>query len=528
MMQIAALDLGSNSFHLVVVDAGSDGSIVPLLREKEMLRLGDVVSREGAVTPAARTRAIGAVRRFKALADAAGAEEVVACATSAIREASNGGELVDAIFAETGVRVRVLSGRDEARLIFEAVRASVLIEPGPALCLDLGGGSLELVVGDAERLYWARSVPLGVARLTVELVRDDRPSRDDERRLRERLTAVLAPMAEEVAAFAPTMAVGTSGTLCALGRMVAARRTGSVPDAVNQLTVGHDEVLAVHRLIMAATSAERARMPGLDARRADLMPAGSTLLVTAMELFGLDELTLSDWALREGIILDAIGHHDPGELSRDPRDIRRASVLQLARRCGWVEAHGRQVANLATALFDQTQDIHGLGGDDRDLLDYAGLLHDIGQHISSESHHKHTAYLVQHGRLRGFDPEEIDALAALARYHRRSEPKASHEPFASLPPERRERVTLLAGLLRVADGLDYGHTGSVQGVDVETDGGILRVWARSADDIEIELWGARRKRGLMERTLGRRLEFRPAGPAGRNGRAGATNGRAAA
>jgi exopolyphosphatase / guanosine-5'-triphosphate,3'-diphosphate pyrophosphatase len=529
MMQIAALDLGSNSFHLVVVDASPDGSIVPLLREKEMLRLGDVVSREGVVTRSAQARAIGAVRRFKALADAAGSEEMVACATSAIREAANGGELVDAIFAETGVRVRVLSGRDEARLIYEAVRASVLIEPGPALCLDLGGGSLELVVGDAERLYWARSVPLGVARLTVELVRGDPPSRDDQRRLRERLTAVLAPMAEEVAAYAPTMAIGTSGTFCALGRMVAARRTGSVPDSVNQLTVGREELLAVHRQIMASTSAERSRIPGLDARRADLMPAGSTLLVTAMELFGLDDLTLSDWALREGIILDAIAQHDPGELSRDKRDIRRASVLQLARRCGWDETHGRQVARLATALFDQTQEVHGLGPDDRDLLDYAGLLHDIGQHISSESHHKHTAYLVQHGRLRGFDPEEIDALAALARYHRRSEPKPSHEPFASLPPERRERVTLLAGILRVADGLDYGHTGSVQDVEVETDGSTLRVWTRSGEDIEIELWGARRKRALMERTLGRRLEFRPLGPAGRNGHAlAAANGRAAA
>jgi exopolyphosphatase/guanosine-5'-triphosphate,3'-diphosphate pyrophosphatase len=527
MMQIAALDLGSNSFHLVVVDAGSDGSIVPLLREKEMLRLGDVVSREGVVSESAQARAIGAVRRFKALADAAGTEEVVACATSAIREAANGGELVDRIFTETGVRVRVLSGRDEARMIYEAVRASVLIEPGPALCLDLGGGSLELVVGDAERMYWARSVPLGVARLTVELVRDDPPSKDDERRLRERLTAVLAPMAEEVAGYAPTIAIGTSGTLCALGRMVAARRTGSVPDSVNQLTVSRDELLAVHRQIVKSTSAERGRLPGLDARRVDLMPAGSTLLMTAMELFGLDDLTLSDWALREGIILDAIARHDPGELSRDRRDIRRASVLQLARRCGWDEEHGRQVARLATALFDQTRAIHGLGPDDRDLLDYAGLLHDIGQHISSESHHKHTAYLVQHGRLRGFDPEEVDALAALARYHRRSEPKMSHEPFASLSPERRERVTLLAGILRVADGLDYGHTGSVQDLHVEGDDATLRIWTRAADDIEIELWGARRKRTLLERTLGRRLEFRASGPAGRSAEA-ATNGRAAA
>lgn len=506
-MRIAAFDLGSNSFHLLVVDAQPDGSFVALGREKEMLRLGDVVSREGRVPPAAAARAIDTVRRFKAIADSAGAEEIAACATAAIREAENGGELVDRIYAETGVRVRLLSGREEARLVFQAVRASVVIDPGPALGLDLGGGSLEVTVGGQTGMLRAASVELGVARLTAELVRHDPPSANDVRRLRERVTAVLAPVADEMATLHPAMAVGTSGTICDLARMAATRRTGAVPASLNQLTVRREDLLGVQDDILTTPASRRARMPGLDPRRADQIPAGSMVLTTAMELFGFNQLTVSEWALREGIVLDLISRWDPAEWSGDTHDIRRRAVLHLARRCNWDEAHARQTARLSTRLFDLTAPLHGLGDDDRELLEYAALLHDIGHHVSIESHHKHTCYLIQNGRLRGFDHEEVDALAALARYHRRADPKPSHKPFASLDADRQGRVTALASLLRIADGLDFGHSGSVDDLDVNVGKGSVTIRAWGIDDLELELWGARRKRQLFEKVFERRLEI---------------------
>ena len=506
-MRIAAIDLGSNSFHLVVVDASKPGSLEALLRDKEMLRLGDVVSREGRVTPAALARVIATIRRFKSLADGQGVTELAACATSAIREADNGGEVVDAIYAETGVRVQVLSGLEEARLIFGAVRASVLIDPGPALCLDLGGGSLEVMVGGAGGLLHAATLPLGVARLSTELVAHDPPSVHDVRRLRERLTASLAPVAEDVAALRPTMTVGTSGTFCDLARIVAARRTGVVPLSVNQIAISRDELLAVHDHVMAADAAQRLRIPGLDARRVDQIPAGSMVASVAMELFGVSELIVSGWALREGMVLDVMSRFDPAVWTSDPRAIRRSSVLGLARRCGWDEAHGRQVARLATRLFDSTAPLHRLGPEDRELLEHAALLHDIGHHVAHESHHKHTCYLIQHGQLRGFDPEEVDALACLARYHRRGDPKTSHEPFASLPPALQDRVCKLAALLRIADGLDFGHTGAISDVAAEVAGSRLRVTVEGAGELQLELWGARRKRLLFEKVYGSRVEF---------------------
>jgi len=504
-MRIAAIDLGSNSFHLLAVDADTDGTFVPLLRDKEILRLGAAVGRFGRLPPEAMEMAVATMRRFRVLTERAGAERTVACATSAIREAANGADLVARIKAETGIVVEVLTGDQEAELVFDAVRASVVIDAS-TLCFDLGGGSLEVMVGGPGGLAQTVSVELGAAKLSAELVEHDPPSVDDVRRLRRRLTDVLAPVAESVAHLHPTMAVGSSGTLCDLARMAIRRRTGTVPMSVNNLRVGRDELLKVHDEIMAATAVERLRLPGIDNARAELMPAGAMVLVTAMELFGFSQLTVSEWALREGIVLDVIRRSMRVEGSGDPRYMRRASVMSLARRCNWDEAHGRQVARLATDLFDLTLPLHGLDGDDRELLANAALLHDIGHHVSSESHHKHTAYLIQHGRLRGFDPDEVAALAALARYHRRGDPKASHEPYASLSPDRQRRVTMLAGVLRIADGLDYGHTGRVGTVEVEADDDIVTISVTGSGPLEVEMGGARRKRHLFEKAFGRRVE----------------------
>ena len=496
-MRIAALDLGTNSFHLLVADVRSDGHFEALAREKAMIRLGDVVATKGRITSGAADVAVQTVRHFKLLADAAGATEIHACATSAIRQAANGDALVDRIEAETGVAVEVISGRREAELIFGAIRASLLLDPAPALCFDLGGGSLEIMVGDAAGLRWSASENLGVGRLTAELVRSDPLSKEDRRALQGRITDLLAPMAREAAAYAPRMAVGTSGTLLDLAHMVAARRAADVPVSLNQLTFSRDEFLVLHKEIIGSKASERLRMDGLETRRVDLIPAGSMLLATAMELFGFDEMTVSEWALREGIVLDVIGRHDPTDWSDDPRAIRRASVQGFARRCDTNEEHAHRVARLALELFDQTQPLHGLGAEDRELLEYAALLHDVGEHVSTTGHHKHGAYLIRHAQLRGFTPAEVQLLAALARWHRRGEPKLGDD-FGMVD---RRRLRRLAALLRLADGLDRSRSRAVEHVHVTLGPSLVVVRLESSRDVELELWGARRKRELFEKVF---------------------------
>ena len=505
-MRVAAMDLGSNSFHLLVADVHADGHIDPLVREKEMLRLGDVVSRRGAIPATAAEQAVATVRRFRLLADAAGATEILAKATSAIRRAANGGELVDRIRAETGVHVDVINGQEEARLIFGAVRASVVLDPSPALCFDLGGGSLEVMVGDASSLMWATSVPLGVARLSAAHVHDDPLSKTDRRALRDVIVRVLSPVITDVATFEPKLAVGSSGTLESLAEMVAARRDEDTPTTLNQLTIDRREFLELHKDLMTSKAADRLRMDGLDARRVDLIVAGSMVLATAMELFDFDRLTISEWALREGIVLDAVGRHDPDEWSDDPHAIRGSAVLGLARRCNWPDAHARRVAQLSLELFDVTAAILDLDDTDRELLEYAALLHDIGEHVASTGHHKHGAYLIRNGQLRGFAPDEVELLAAIVRWHRRGDPRVSDE-FPLLDAAAIERVRALAAMLRIADGLDRGRNQNVYGLDAMVTPSLVLLRLRALDDAELEIWGARRKRALLEKVLDREIEF---------------------
>ena len=275
-MRIAALDLGSNSFHLLVVETRPDGSFLSLAREKEMLRLGDVVAREGRLERggdrSGRSRPCG---RFRTIADLHHCDEIVAMATAAMREAANGpgGGRADRE-PRPGVRIQVVSGIREAQLIFDAVRASVLIDPGPALCADLGGGSLELSVGDRFGLSYATSLHLGVGRLTAQCVRTDPPSKKDRARLRDEISKSLDTVLDDILACGPKILIGTSGTLCALARAADAWRDGIVPYSVNQLTVTARELASLGDVIHELSSDERARLPGIDARRAELLPAG--------------------------------------------------------------------------------------------------------------------------------------------------------------------------------------------------------------------------------------------------------------
>ena len=528
-MRIAALDLGSNSFHLVVVEARLDRTFSTVVREKEVLRLGDLVARTGRIGPEAAQRALEVLVRFRALSVAHRADELVALGTSALREALDGDEFVERARAEAGVDIEVVDGVREARLIFSAIRSSVLIEPAPALAADLGGGSLELMVGDQAELAFAASLRLGVGRLTAELVRDDPPSREDLGRIGRRVSSELAPVLAEVAVHKPRMLIGSSGTFLAIARMAVARREGTQPETLNQLRVARRDIAALAEVALALPSAARARLAGCDARRAELIPAGLVVLDALMESTGLEELTLSEWALREGIVLEAIGAHDRADLANDPRAIRRASLLSLCRRSSWRQPHARQVAALALELFDQMGEIHRLGGEDRELLELAALAHDIGEHVSRTDHDRHGAYLLENGGLRGFSPAEIQVLSSVVRFHVRGTPKPHHDAFAQLEEADRLRVAKLVALLRVADALEATHAGTVEHVAVEAtrpDAGHCTLVVRAHSDVELELWTLRRKKELFERTFGIELRARVerVGPSGFEPSAAGTSG----
>jgi exopolyphosphatase/guanosine-5'-triphosphate,3'-diphosphate pyrophosphatase len=506
VVRIAAFDLGSNSFHLLIADAHPDGTFEPIATDKEMLRLGTAVAATGEIGRIGASSAVTVIKRFRAMAESQGCDEIVACATAAFRDASDSLAVVDRIEEQTGVKIRVISGREEAQLIFDAVRSSVAIDPGPALALDLGGGSLEVMVGDGGGLDWATSLKLGVARLTSDCVRNDPYSSGDCRRVTAAVTKAFGRILPEITDRRPRIAVVSSGTLTTLLRLAAARRTGASPASVNQLSVKAREIDDLSGRLLEMDSAERAGLPGVDTRRADLLPAGALLLLKVLELAGVEEVIGSEWALREGMVLDAIGHHSRSEWDPDPKRLRRESVLSLCRRYQWNETHSAKVARLSGELFDGTAALHDLSPGDRELLEFGALLHDVGEHVSKDGHERHTAYLIENGRLRGFSPEEIDVLTCLGRFHKRGSPKGSFDAFARMKDSRQRKVMQMVALLQIADGLDRSHGGPVRDVEVYTRPGVVEVVVQADGDIDLELWGLRRKRDLFERVFNARLQ----------------------
>jgi exopolyphosphatase/guanosine-5'-triphosphate,3'-diphosphate pyrophosphatase len=507
-VRIAALDLGSNSFHLIVADARLDGSFLTVVTEKSMLRLGDLVARTGAIGRPATDDAIDVLLRFKAIAESHKVDELVAVGTAALREARDGAGFVDRVRDEVGIEIDVIDGVEEARLIFTAIRASVLIERPPAFAADLGGGSLEIMVGDQSTLLYAASVKVGVARVHAKLGLPDDLGPGDRDRLAHHLDDLLGPVLSEVRAHRPQMLIGSSGTLTCLAAMALAARGSDIPDSMNQVTVGREELERVFAQIFSLPAAQRAKLPGVDAKRAELLPAGAAILGHLMDATGLVELTISEWALREGMVIEAIGTHDRADFGDDPRAIRRASVLSLCRRSNWRQPHARQTSLHAIGLFDALREVHGLDDVDRELLELGALLHDVGEHISRTDHDRHTAYLVENGGLRGFSPNEIQILSVLGRFHIRGNPRPSQsDAFGALETADRSRATSLVALLRIADALDATHSGVVTGLEVETKADLVRLRLHTRGDAELEQWTVRRKKDLFERTFHVELEI---------------------
>ena len=502
-MRLAAIDIGTNSIHMIVVQVKPDLSFEIVDREKEMVRLGSNGLGGRSLSPGAVASALETLTRFKQLADSRQVDEILAVATSAVREARNGGEFLKAVVARTGIRPRVIPGEEEARLIHKAAVYGVDATSGTTVVVDIGGGSMEVTLGTATEIHLARSFQLGVLRLTDGFIKSDPLSKRDERRLVGHVTDAFGDFATQLKAAGFARVIATSGTSLSLGEVAMA---GSRPfdDTIHHTRLPAKLLHKTRKQVVELDMQGRLRLPGLDVRRADLVVAGAILLDTVVRLLGAREITLADLALREGVVLDYIDQNRKqiASLERYP-DIRRRSVIELAERCRWYPSHSEHVARLALSLFDQTRGVHELGDRSREWLEYAALLHDVGGHISYLNHDKHSYYLIHHGGLRGFEPEEVEAIALMARYHRRGKPKKSNRPFASLTHPAKRAVRVGAALLRVAECLDRSHGQLVNQVELQAWGDRYRLRLRARGPVELERWAAGRYLDPLARLLGK-------------------------
>lgn len=504
--RVCVVDLGTNSFHTLIVDAYPNGSFEVLDRLKEMVRLGERGLRDHRLTEGAIKRSIRALRRVRLLAEGWGASEYLAFATSAIREAENGGEVIERIRHETNIHVQAIDGIFEANLIYQGVRRSLDMRR-PTLVVDIGGGSTEFVIGTDNEIFYATSMKLGAARMAGQFVTTDPVDANEFRALRDYYRRQLQVVMEKCHQHDVKEIVGSSGTFESVAQVCAG--TGDDPGrSIYLRDFSAEDLRNTTRRLMRSDRRERLEMDAIDRKRVDQIVPGAMLIDVLLKDLAPERIRVSSHALREGMVVYFIRHNlERLEIISPHADIRRRSVHEIGHRFRWDQRHVQHVTAMALQLFDVCRPLHHLDLPRRELLEYASLLHDIGYYISRESHHKHSLYLIRQADWHGFLPEEIDIMANVSRYHRRSLPKEKHIFFSRLSEDNRRLVRQLASFLRLANGLDRSHYQNVKRLRAELDDKQLHLFIETIGDPQLEIWAGRRASDLFEATFKRSVRI---------------------
>lgn len=504
--RIAAIDVGSNSIRLSVAEYEPDRGLRIVDEVKDQPRLASGIAATGSIDPAAMDRAIDALRRMKGVAERRGVHRLRAVATSAVREAANGPDFVARVKREVGLRLEVADEREEATLSYRSVAHHFNLLQTRALVADIGGGSLELVGAVNGLVEQTASLPLGAVRLTEAHLPGRRPTprevRDLRRWVRKRLKRGF-PRQD----WRGATVIGSGGTFTNLGRMARARRGFDV-GMVHGEEVSTGEVEQLLEWLSTKSGAERAQVPGLNPQRADIILAGLAVTAELLDAVEARSVTVSAYGLREGLLLEMVG--DASALTADPL----RAIREFVDRCQCDRRHVEQVRVLALTLFDRLREALGADPSERFLLEAASLLHDVGQVVSYRRHHKHSYQLIMHADRLRLTARDRSLVALISRYHRKQGPSRQHAEFTRLPDAERAVVRRLAGLLRVADGLDRGHAAAVDQVTTRLgrDTLSIRVSPRLArSDLSLEVWGASRKADVLEKVTGRRVVIGVAG-----------------
>jgi exopolyphosphatase / guanosine-5'-triphosphate,3'-diphosphate pyrophosphatase len=508
---LAAIDIGTNSIHTVIVQIKPDLPAFSIVgREKDTVRLGDRDKATGNLTEDAMVRSIEALQRHQAIAKSLGATQIIAVATSATREAPNGRAFIDRIDAELGLQVDLISGQEEARRIYLGVLSGIEFNNMPRIMIDIGGGSTELILGDSEEPRTLSSTKVGAVRLSVELVKTD-PISDAEFNylqayVRGQLERPIDDIKAQIKAGEKPQMVGTSGTIETVSMIIAREKTGTLPSRLHGFKLNLKDVKALIQKLRRLNNSDRAQLAGMSERRAEIIIPGAVVLQEAMLMLGMDSLTFCERSLREGVIVDWMLTHG---LIEDrlcyQSSIKERSTLKIADKYGVDVVHSQQVARFATEIFDYMQAVrlHQLDEDARRYLWSAAILHNSGHFVSHSSHHKHSYYLIRYGELLGYNELEIEIIANIARYHRKSMPKKKHDTYQNLPKSHRLMIAQLGAILRVAIALDRRMIGAVDRIacDFQPAAREFRItfWPSSwSDDCSLEQWSLNFKKSWFE------------------------------
>jgi len=501
---IAAIDLGTNSFHLVVVRLEQGGHFEIIHKQREVVRIAMRSSADmKSLSSAGIKRAMQVLQIFKEIADKHNAE-IYAVATSAIREAPNQKQFLNIVKEKLGIDINVVSGFEEARLIYLGVLQGMNIYNKKVLLIDIGGGSTELLIGKKGKIEYAASVKLGAVRLTSKYFNNNgKFTKSKIESCRKHISAELNPILRQVRRLGYTNVIGTAGTIQAIGHILRAefnnKQNNYVPLHNFSFTQAEYKKVA-EQIFKAQTKEKLLEINGIDSGRVDIITAGTIIFDEIVRKLKIKKLTISGYAMREGIIIDAIEKFSTsGEERSKLMQLRNDSVVQLGKSYNFDFPHSAQVKKIVLILFDEIRRFHKFSAEARELLEYAALLHDIGYHISIAKHHKHSYYLIKNSEMLGFNQREIEIIANIARYHRKALPKENHENLIPLDKEDRALVEKLSSLLRLADGLEKTHAALIKDIKIKPLGNEFLMTLRYlTTPPETELWAAEKRKQVLE------------------------------
>ena len=519
---LAAIDIGTNSVHMVIVKIDATLPSFSIIgKEKDTVRLGEFCEDTGNLTEEAIARCVASLKRCLKIATNFKADDVVAVATSATREAGNGQAFIDRVKAETGLSINLISGTEEARRIYLGVISGMELKGKPHAVIDIGGGSTEIVLGSGSTPDFLSSSKVGAVRLTARFVTTDPLSKKEFEYLRAYVRGVLEPTVDQLkrklkkrrqqgeTSNDPLKLIGTSGTIECIAILNAMRVTGAEPDPINGYQFTYDELSDWVNRLRKMSYAQRLALPGMSERRAEIIVSGAIILQVAMELLEVSEIKICERALREGVVVDWMLANSLIDNRMSFQDsVRERSVQKMAYK---YKAEGDRVAQFSTTLFDQTQGkLHNWDILEREYLWAAAMLHNSGHYISHSAHHKHSYYLIRNGGLLGFTEPEVEIIANIARYHRKSLPKRKHENYNNLPGKReRKIVEQLSAMLRIAVALDRSRSGAIAQINTTYADNVLTLQLspiEPSNNCELELWNIDYKKSWFESVFDTTLE----------------------
>ena len=519
--RVAAIDIGTNSTHLLVAAVDAKLKTFSIVQaEKSTTRLGERDPETGALTDAAMERGFETLRRFRDLAHSHQVEQILTAATSAVREAPNGRDFLQLIKDQLGLDVDLISGPEEARLIYLGVLSGMSFGDRPHLLLDIGGGSTELILADGRDARALTSTRVGAVRLQREFVKDDPMPPHRRSFLQAFIQGSLEPAVDKVRrrikpGETPVL-VATSGTAMGIGTL-AAQEDDRPPLKLHGYRVTRQRLDALVDKLVSLTPRQRRELSSLNERRAEIIVPGALILQTTMQMLGADELLLSERALREGLIVDwMLRHGFLEDRFSFQSSIRQRTVIHQVQRFAVNQKRAERVAAHALSLYDHSRGVmHSDDGQGRELLWAAAMLHACGQHINLSAYHKHSWYLIRHGELLGYSEAEHLMVAAIARYHRRSLPKKRHESWQALGTRQDRRlVSEMAMLLRLAAALDRRPEPVVTSLDVDATPGLLEIGLHSErlnQNLSLERWSLESCADVVRESSGVRLSVKVQG-----------------